>query len=155
MFTGVRRSATPGLLVLIGALSATGASAAAESAVAQVKAVYGEVLLAEYFGPASAVCSELTASGVRSFTAGGASSCTKAFDQQQHVLRHKTKGVDNSGFTPTQWRQRVASVLAHLTVTVHGSNASAIGPSGIPGRTTLVKLNGRWLFSSYPPSVQP
>jgi len=40
-------------------------------------------------------------------------------------------------------------------VTVHGSHATAIGSeSGIPGQTTLVKVAGKWLFNSYPPSVQ-
>ncbi|HEV3322681.1 MAG TPA: hypothetical protein VG147_10920 [Solirubrobacteraceae bacterium] len=34
-------------------------------------------------------------------------------------------------------------------------SATAIGPSGIPGQTTLVRVNGRWLFSSYPPSIEP
>lgn len=140
----------------IGATAGAGAAEASSGAVTQVRAVYRTVLTAEYFGPASAMCSHLTAAGVKSFTAGGAGTCTHAFAEQQHVLKHKTKGVDDSGYTAAQWRQVVSTVMAHLKVTVHGSHASAIGgESGIPGRTTLVKVKGAWLFSSYPPSVQP
>lgn len=132
------------------------AAGASSSAVTRVRTVYRTVLTAEYFGPASGVCSHLTAAGIRSFTAGGAGSCRHAFDQQQHILRHKTKGVDNSGYTAVQWRQVVNSVMGHLKVSVHGSHATAIGgESGIPGRTTLVRVAGEWLFSSYPPSIQP
>jgi hypothetical protein len=140
------------------AIAATGAAVAVASspAVIQVRAVYQTVLSAEYFGPESAVCSHLNAAGVRSFTAGGAGTCSHAFTQQQHVLKHKTKGIDDSGYTAAQWRQVVSSVMAHLKVTVRGSHASAIGgQSGIPGRSTLVKVNGAWLFSSYPPSIGP
>ena len=68
----------------------------------------GSVLTAEYFGPASAVCSRLTASGVNSFTAGGQGTCRHAFDAVQSVLRHKTPGVDDSGFTAREWRKEVA-----------------------------------------------
>ena len=45
------------------------APARAVSPVAAIRAVYRTVLTAEYFGPASAVCRNLTAAGVRSFTA--------------------------------------------------------------------------------------
>ncbi len=112
------------------------------------------MLLAEYFGPASAVCSQLTPAGLKSYTAAGAKSCRAAFAQDQQVLRHKTKGVDDSGYTAAQWRKVVADVISHLKVSVSGTRASAIGgDSGIPGRTTLVLVSGNWLFSSYPPSV--
>jgi len=132
-----------------------GVASASSGAVTQVRAVYRTVLSAEYFGPASAVCSHLTAAGVKSFTAGGAGTCTHAFDQEQHVLRHKTKDVDDSGYTAAEWRMEVNFVMDHLKVTVHGSHATAIGSeSGIPGQTTLVKVAGKWLFNSYPPSVQ-
>ncbi len=86
---------------------------------------------------------------------GGQGSCRHAFDALQHVLRHKTAGVDDSGFTARGWRMQVAQVMAHLTLSIHGAHATAIGPSGIPGQTTLVRVNGRWLFSSYPPSIEP
>src|ERR1700690_950741 len=130
-------------LVLAASGAASGATAAEASggATAQVRSVYQSVLSAEYFGPASAVCSRLTAAGVKSFTAGGAGTCQNAFAQEQHVLRHKTKGVDDSGYTAAQWRSVVKSVMAHLKVSVHGSHASAIGgESGIPGKTTLVEV---------------
>lgn len=144
------------LAVIALALVGAGAAAASSSAVTAVRAVYRTVLTAEYFGPASAVCSHLTATGVKSFTAGGAGTCTHAFSEQQHILRHKTKGVDDSGYTAAQWRQEVSMVMAHLKVSVHGSRATAIGgQSGIPGQTTLVERGGKWLFSSYPPSIQP
>jgi hypothetical protein len=130
-------------------------AAGSSGGVTQVRTVYRTVLTAEYFGPASGFCSHLTAAAVRSFTAGGAGSCTHAFDQQQHVLRHKTKGVDDSGYTAAQWRVVVNSVMGQLKVSVHGTHATAIGgASGIPGRTTLVRVAGKWLFNSYPPSIQ-
>ena len=138
------------------AVSGATASAAGGSPKAQVRAVYRSVLTAEYFGPASAVCSRLTRNGVRAFTAGNQTSCRHAFDVQQHVLRHKTPGVDDSGYTAHQWRTEiVASVMAHLKVSIDGTNASAIGPSGIPGKTTFVMINGKWLIDSYPPSIEP
>jgi hypothetical protein len=122
----------------------------------QVRTVYREVLTAEYFGPASAVCSRLAASGRRAFTAGGARNCVAAFEAQQHILKHKTRGIDNSGYTPTQWRRIVNRVMTHLIVRVHGSRASAVGgQSGIPGKTTLIRRSRGWLFTSYPPSIQP
>jgi hypothetical protein len=144
------------LLVLTPAAVGAEAAAGSTDAVAQVRAVYRSVLTAEYFGPASGECSHLTAAGVRSFTAGGAGSCRHAFDEQQHVLRHKMKGVDDSGYTAAQWRQVVNSVMGHLKVSVRGSHATAIGDgSGIPGQTTLVRIDSKWLFNSYPPSIQP
>jgi hypothetical protein len=150
------RATTTALAIALGAIAISGAPAnAAGSASSQVRTVYRSVLTAEYFGPAGAVCSRLTTSGVRSFTAGGQGTCVQAFDALQHVLRHKTPGVDDSGFTAGEWRTEVAQVMANLKVSVHGTHASAIGPSGIPGETTLVRVNGRWLFSSYPPSIQP
>jgi hypothetical protein len=136
--------------------SAAATAEASGTAVSQIRSVYRTVLNAEYFGPASGECSHLTAAAVKSFTAGGPATCTKAFDEQEHVLRHKTRGVDDSGYTANQWRQVVSSVMAHLKVSVHGARASAIGgQSGIPGKTTLVEISGTWLFNSYPPSIQP
>ncbi len=131
-----------------------GEAAVPSRAVNQVRIVYRTVLTAEYFGPASGVCSHLSSAGVRSFTAGGGGSCTHAFDQDQHVLRHKTKGIDDSGYTAAQWRSEVNSVMSQLKVSVRGTHATAAaGESGIPGRTTLVKVGGKWLFNSYPPSL--
>jgi hypothetical protein len=141
--------------LLVCALAIVPQAGASTRPVTQVRAVYRKVLTAEYFGPASAVCSRLAPSGKRSFTVGYPS-CFAAFKAQQHVLRHKTPGIDNSGYTPRQWRRTVRSVMAHLRVRVHGAHAAAIGgESGIPGRTTLVKRSRGWLFTSYPPSIQP
>lgn len=151
----IRRTITALTLALVCSAVAVGAAAAAGSAASQVRAVYRTVLNAEYFGPERAVCSRLTHSGLQSFTAGGAGTCRHAFDQQQHVLRHKVRGIDDSGFTARQWRAEVNQVMKTLKLTVHGTHATAIGPSGIPGQTTLVEVNGKWLFSSYPPSIQP
>jgi len=154
----IRRRATPIVAALALAASASVAAAsgapASIGAATQIRAVYRTVLTAEYFGPASAVCLHLTAAGVMSFTATGGT-CLHAFDQEQHVLKHKVKDDDNSGYTAAQWRTEVKFVMAHLKVSVHGSHATAIGgESGIPGQTTLVKVGGKWLFNSYPPSVQ-
>jgi hypothetical protein len=140
-----------GLLVVV---AATLPSTAVASSLTQVRSVYRGVLEAEYFGPSSGVCSRLTASGRASFEAGGAGTCARAFAAQQKVLRHKVAGVDDSGYSPTAWRQVVDEVVAALKVTVHGSRASAIGPSGIPGLTRLEKVDGRWLFTTYPPSIE-
>jgi hypothetical protein len=151
------RAMITAFVLALAAIAAGGAVAeASSSALTQVRAVYRSVFTAEYFGPASAVCTALTASGVKSFTAGSTGTCQQAFAEQQHVLKHKTKDVDDSGYTPAQWREVVSSVMAHLKVSIHGKRASAIGgESGIPGKTTLVEVSGKWLFNSYPPSIQP
>jgi hypothetical protein len=144
--------------LLVGApLFGNTVAGASSDQAAAVRAVYRKVLTAEYFGPARAVCSRLTARGKRSFAAtSGASSCRAAFKAQQHILKHKNPHIDNSGYTPSGWRHVVHSVMAHLKVSIRGSRASAVGgESGIPGKTTLVKVGGRWLFNSYPPSIQP
>ncbi len=74
--------------------------AAAASPAAAIRAVYRTVLTAEYFGPASAVCGNLTAAGIRAFTAAApGQSCTAAYDQLHHTLHHKQPGNDNSGYT--------------------------------------------------------
>jgi hypothetical protein len=70
------------------------------------------------------------------------------------VLKHKVADDDESGFTPHGWRAEVNSVMVRLKLSVHGARAAAIGPSGIPGETQLVKVSGHWLFNSYPSSVQ-
>ena len=148
-------TSTLAFAVPVAAIAASPVTIAASPAT-QVRALYRAVLTAEYFGPASAVCSKLTPAGERSFTAGGFSSCTAAFKAMQHTLRHRTAGVDDSGFTPGQWRAEVTTVMNHLRVTVHGTRASVIGTqSGIPGRTTLVREPAGWRFSSYPPTIQP
>jgi hypothetical protein len=132
------------------------AAAAPSTVVARIVSVYQTVLNGEYFGPASAVCSHLTAQGVKSYTAGSGGSCAHAFAQAQRVLTHKTRGVDDSGYTPSEWRQIVGGIVEGLRVTVHGHTAIAgAGPSGIPSATTLVEVKGRWLFNVYPPSIEP
>jgi hypothetical protein len=137
------------------ALIGAGPASASSRPVRQVRAVYRKVLTAEYFGPAKAVCSRLAASGKRAFTAETGGDCAAAFRAQRHILRHKTPQVDNSGYTPRQWRRTVNRVMAHLRVRVDGSRAAAIGQAGLPGRTTLIQGSRGWLFTSYPPSVQP
>lgn len=137
-------------------LAFTSAAQASTRAAARVRAVYRTVLTAEYFGPASGVCAHLTAAAVRSFTAGGMGTCRRAFAETQHTLRRKAKNVDNAGYTPTQWHQVVETAMANLRVRVHGTRATAVGgQAGIPGRTKLVDIGGRWLLDSYPPSVGP
>jgi hypothetical protein len=139
--------------VVLAGVAAAPAQASASS-LRQVRAVYRSVLSAEYFGPSSAVCGRLTATGRAAFTAGGGGSCAQVFVIEQRVLRHRVPGVDDSGYTPAQWREVVDQVMAALKVTIHGTRASAIGPSGIPGRTELVHAGGRWLFTSFPPTIQ-
>jgi hypothetical protein len=150
---GRRLAAGLGACGLAGAGAAAIPAAAAASPVTQVRAVYRSVLTAEYFGPSSRVCGRLTPAGKASFTAGGGGTCAHAYAAERKVLRHKVPDVDDSGYTPTQWRQVVNQTMAGLKVTVNGSKAHAIGPSGIPGRTGLAKIAGRWLFTTYPPSV--
>jgi hypothetical protein len=147
-----------GVALLVGVLT-LGASAASASSsqTTRVRAVYRKVLTAEYFGPPRAVCSRLTRRARRSFAAAnGVPGCRAAFKAQQHILKHKTPGIDNSGYSPRGWRRVVRSVMADLKVRIHGTHASTVGRSGIPGRTTLVRVGRRrWLFSGYPPSIQP
>jgi hypothetical protein len=139
------------VLALGGIAVCAPAEALADAPAPAVRAVYRKVLTAEYFGPASAVCSRLTATGVRSFTAGSGT-CTRAFDQQQHVLEHKTPDDDNSGYSASGYRQVVNSFMAHLTVTITGSRAIATAQSGL-GPARLVRVDGHWLFNLCP-SVQ-
>ncbi len=66
------RATTTAFAIALGTVAMSGATASAASGSGpQIRAVYRSVLTAEYFGPASAVCSRLTANGVNSFTAGG------------------------------------------------------------------------------------
>jgi hypothetical protein len=141
-------------LVLAAAFIAVPAAQATPSAATQIKTLYKSVMLAEYFGPESAVCSHLTTSGVKAYT-GGLASCAKTFSEVQHTLRHKTKDVDDSGYTAGQWRTVVAQVLHTLKVKVSGSHATATdGGSGIPAPTKLTLVGGSWTFSSAPPSIE-
>jgi hypothetical protein len=124
--------------------------AAAASPAAAIRAVYRTVLTAEYFGPASAVCGNLTAAGIRAFTtATPEQSCTAAYDQ----LHHKQPDNDNSGYTAKAYRSTVATFMANLKISVRGTRASVHGPSGL-GPSKLVEVGGHWRFSAYPPTVE-
>lgn len=128
--------------------------AAAASPAAAIRAVYRTVLTAEYFGPANAVCGNLTASGMQAFTAAAlGQSCTAAYDQLHHTLHHKQPDNDNSGYTAKAYRSTVATFIASLKISVHGTRASVHGPSGL-GPSKLVEVGGHWRFSAYPPTVE-
>ena len=112
------------------------------------------MLTAEYFGPASAVCGNLTAAGIRAFTtAAPGHSCTAAYDQLHHTLHHKQPDNDNSGYTAKAYRSTVATFMANLKISVRGTRASVHGPSGL-GPSKLVEVGGHWRFSAYPPTVE-
>lgn len=152
----IRRMMTARALVatcILGLSAMSCAPAAAASSGSQVRSVYRSVLEAEYFGPSAGVCDRLTARGRAAYTAGGGGTCPHAFAAEQRVLHHKIPGVDDSGYTPVQWRTVVDQVMANLRVSLSGSKASVVGPYGIPGRTQLTRVGGRWLFTTYPPSV--
>jgi len=128
--------------------------AAAASPPAAIRAVYRTVLTAEYFGPVTAVCRNLTAAGIRAFTAASpGQSCTAAYDQLHHTLHHKQRDNDNSGYTAKAYRSTVAMFMANLTISVHGTRASVHGPSGL-GPSKLVEVGGHWRFTAYPPTVE-
>jgi hypothetical protein len=128
--------------------------AAAASPAAAIRAVYRTVLTAEYFGPANAVCGNLTAAGIRAFAgAVPGQSCTAAYDQLHHTLHHKQPDNDNSGYTATAYRSTVTTFIANLKISVHGTRASVHGPSGL-GPSELVEVGGHWRFSAYPPTVE-
>ena len=128
--------------------------AAAASPAATVRTVYRTVLTAEYFGPANAVCGNLAAAGIRAFTAAApGQSCTAAYNQLHHTLHHKQPDNDNSGYTAKAYRSTVATFMANLTISVHGTRASVHGPSGL-GPSKLVEAGGHWRFSAYPPTVE-
>jgi hypothetical protein len=144
------------MLLLVSATAGGALARASSRAVTQIRAVYRAVLSAEYFGPAKAVCSRLTPAAVRSFTAGGRTTCKHAFRQDQRALARKSKNVDNSGYTRAEWRAVIAAGMAHLKVRVHGSRATATGgESGIPGEVKLVRVKGRWLVNGHLPSIGP
>ena len=129
--------------------------AAAASPAAAIRAVYRTVLTAEYFGPASAVCGNLTAAGIQAFTAAApGQSCTAAYDQLHHTLHHKQPDNDNSGYTAKAYRSTVATFIANLKISVRGTRASVHGPSGLLGASKLVEVGGHWRFSAYPPTVE-
>jgi hypothetical protein len=110
--------------------------AAAASPAAAVRAVYRTVLAAEYFGPASAVCGNLTAAGIRAFTAAASGrSCTAAYDQLHHTLHHKQPDNDNSGYTAKAYRTTVATFMAHLKISVRGMRASRWAVTGASAPT--------------------
>jgi len=128
--------------------------AAAASPASAIRTVYRTVLTAEYFGPASAVCGNLTAAGIRAFTAAvPGQSCTAAYDQLHHTLHHKQPDNDNSGYTAKAYRNAIATFMANLKTSVHGTHASVHGPSGL-GPSKLVEVGGHWRFSAYPPTVE-
>ena len=128
--------------------------AVAASPAARIRAVYRTVLTAEYFGPASAVCGNLTAAGRRAFTAAlPRRSCTAAYNQLHHTLHHKQPDNDNSGYTAKAYRSTVAMFMANLKISVRRMRASVHGPSGL-GPSKLVEVRGHWRFSAYPPTVE-
>src|SRR5579875_3099508 len=94
-------AAAAGLTVVCGVGATQAQAGAVTGGVSEVRSVYRSVLTAEYFGA--------------------------AFRAMQHTLRHRTRGVDDSGFTPARWRAEVSTVMAHLHVTVHGTRATATG----------------------------
>jgi hypothetical protein len=128
---------------------------ASPTAASQIKSVFQTVLTAEYFGPASSVCSHLTAKGVAEWTSypGNGHTCIQAFDLLRHDLTHRIAGDENSGYSTRQWRSVVHEIVSTLTVSVHGESGTAVGQSGIPGETALVDINGHWTFNSPPPIV--
>jgi hypothetical protein len=130
------------------------AVAAAASPATAIRVVYRTVLSAEYFGPADAVCGNLTAAGRRAFTAATpGQSCTTAYGQLHHTLHHKQPDNDNSGYTAKAYRGTVAMFIANLKISVHGTHANVHGPSGL-GSSKLVEVAGHWRFSAYPPTVE-
>jgi hypothetical protein len=147
------------LAIVVGGLTASGLvvqsmAAMAAPATVAIRTVYRTVLTAEYFGPTNAVCGNLTAAGIRSFTAAAPKEgCTAAYDQLHRILHHKQPDDDNSGYTAKAYRSAVSMFMANLTINVHGAHASVHGPSGL-GPSTLVETGGHWRFGAYPPTVE-
>ena len=105
--------------------------AAAASPPAAIRAVYRTVLTAEYFGPATAVCGNLTAAGIRAFTAAAPEqSCTAAYDQLHHTLHHKQPDNDNSGYTAKAYRSTVTTFMANLKISVRERARPSTDPRG-------------------------
>ena len=128
--------------------------AAAASPAAAIRAVYRTVLTAEYFGAASAVCGNLTAAGIRAFTAAAPGQAHGGVQPGlHHTLHHKQPGNDNSGYTAKAYRSTVATFMANLKISVSGTRASVHGPSGL-GPSKLIEAGGHWRFSAYPPTVE-
>ena len=142
-------------VLALGGGAALPAAMASPTAASQIKSVFQTVLTAEYFGPASSVCSHLTAKGVAEWTSypGNGHTCIQAFDLLRHDLTHRIAGDENSGYSTRQWRSVVHEIVSTLTVSVHGESGTAVGQSGIPGETALVDINGHWTFNSPPPIV--
>jgi hypothetical protein len=85
------------LTVALGSAVASGIASGAASrstraaTVRAVRSEYRWVALAEFFGPASAVCGQLTTSGLRDYSRGAAG-CAKVFATNQRALALKLGG---------------------------------------------------------------
>jgi hypothetical protein len=108
----------------------------------EVRNEYGRVLLAEYFGPARAVCSQLTRSGLHAYS-GGAPGCTTVFRRNQRSFRLIVPA--------TKWAEMAALIDARLNVTVRGRRATARDAIGVLHTTEPVRVGARWEFTSAPP----
>jgi hypothetical protein len=115
-----------------------------------VTAEYRKVLLAEFFGPARDVCSQLTSAGIRAYT-GGSHGCASVFASDQRALALKLGGGKGSAVARSEWRKEVGTAVAHLKVKIHDRRATAIDGSGLFRRTELVEVGGHWKFTSAPP----
>jgi hypothetical protein len=129
-------------VIAAAALGAATASAASSSERA-IKNEYTRVALAEFFGPARAVCSQLTGPGVHAYT-GGHVSCAAMFATNQRALRLKA--------TATRWPAIVESTVSRLEITIRGNHATAVDPSRVFHRAQLAKVRGSWKFTSAPPT---
>jgi hypothetical protein len=95
----------------------------------------------------------LTAAGIRAFTAAAPEqTCTAAYDQLHHTLHHKQPDSDSSGYTAKAYRSTVATFMANLKISVRGTRASVHGPSGL-GPSKLVEVGGHWRFRGLPASM--
>jgi hypothetical protein len=132
------------------AFGMAGAATAKSSAPAAVKAEYRKVLSAEFFGPARAVCSQLTTEGLRAYT-GGVETCDTVFAGNQRAIALKVGGGTAAPNAAAAWRNEVTTIMAHLNVKISGRHATASDPSGAFRRSRLEQVGRGWKFTSAPP----
>ncbi len=145
------------LTIALGSAVAPAAASAREptttraATIRAVESEYRRVALAEFFGPTSAVCGQLTAAGLHDYS-HGAAGCARVFAENQRALALKLGGGSDSAAARAAWRKAVSLAVAHLAVKMVGAReAITADHSGLFRRTHLVKVRGHWRFSSAPP----
>ena len=119
------------------------------STAAEIKRDYRAVAMAEYFGRAPAVCSRLTAAGIRAYT-HGRSTCAATFAADKHAFTAKFGGASRS-YGARMWRHEVTAAVARLRIRPSRGQTGVTDTTHVFTATRLVRVGRSWKFSSAPP----